>query len=93
MKCQCCGQLLPKTLGSQVNGNAVVYIPLVDGTEWGVSQEFAAELEKCYPAVDVAQTLREIRAWGITNPKLRKTKRGIMRHINGWFAREQNRGP
>lgn len=99
MKCKCCGQELPAKPGilslepPPVNGNAVAYIPLVNGTEFGVSADMVAELEAAYPAVDVPLTLFQIRAWNISNPKLRKTKAGVMRHINIWCAREQDKGP
>lgn len=78
---------------SAVNGNAVAYIPLNDGSEFGVSKDLAAELEKLYPAVNVEQTLNEIRGWNLANPAKRKTARGVLSHINTWMAREQNRGP
>ena len=71
---------------------AVEFIPLVDGSEWPVPESFAVDLEKSYPAVDMKQTLREIRAWNLANPKNRKTVSGIKRHINQWFSKEQNRG-
>ena len=71
---------------------AVEFIPLVDGSEWPVPESFAVDLEKSYPAVDMKQTLREIRAWNLANPKNRKTISGIKRHINQWFSKEQNRG-
>lgn len=76
-----------------LNGNAVAYIPINDGTEFGVSPDLAAELSKLYPAVDVPQTLNEIRAWNLANPQRRKTKRGVLQHINSWLSKEQNRGP
>lgn len=72
--------------------DAVITIPLVGGGEYPVSKEFAAELEALYPAVDMPQTLREIRAWNLANTKNRKTASGIKRHINQWFAKDQNRG-
>ena len=71
---------------------AVEFIPLVDGSEWPVPESFANDLEKSYPAVEMKQTLREIRAWNLANPKNRKTISGIKRHINQWFSKEQNRG-
>lgn len=70
----------------------VIKIPLIGGAEFGVTKEFAAELESLYPAVDVNQTLREIRGWNFANDKNRKTAAGIKKHINSWFSREQNRG-
>lgn len=75
------------------NGSAVAYITLNDGTEWGVSREYADELARLFPAVDVPQTLNEIRAWNIANPARRKTLRGIKHHITTWMSKEQNRGP
>jgi hypothetical protein len=74
------------------NGKAAIYIPLVDGSEFPIPAGLVVELERLYPAVDAMQTLREIRGWSITNPSRRKTGAGILRHINTWFAKEQNRG-
>lgn len=68
----------------------VAVLPLVDGTEFGVTEETAAELAVLYPAVDVAQQLRSMRGWLLANPKNRKTKAGIMRFVNSWLSREQN---
>ena len=77
---------------SDKSPTVVEFIPLVDGSEWPVPESFAVDLEKSYPAVDMKQTLREIRAWNLANPKNRKTISGIKRHINQWFSKEQNRG-
>ena len=75
-----------------LSGNAVAYIPVVGGEEFGVSQELVAELELAYPQVDVPQTLREVRVWCIANPTKQKTRTGIMRFVNHWLAKEQNKG-
>ena len=69
----------------------VAALPLVDGTEYPVTEKAAAELSSLYPAVDVAQELRNMRGWLMANPKNRKTKAGIKRFVNGWLSREQNR--
>lgn len=74
------------------NGKAVAYIPLNDGTDYGISPEQFAEFEKLYPAVDVKQTLNEIRGWNLANPTHRKTRSGVLRHVNRWLAKEQNGG-
>lgn len=78
--------------GSPVNGNAVAYIPLNDGSEYAITPAHVAEFEKLYPAVDVLQTLNEIRGWNLANPTRRKTRAGVLRHVNGWLAKEQNSG-
>ena len=67
-----------------------VVLPLVDGTDFEISVETAAELSGLYPAVDVEQQLRSMRGWLLANPKNRKTKAGIMRFVNSWLSREQN---
>jgi hypothetical protein len=60
-------------------------------SEFWVTSAMVEEFQALYPGVDVLQELREIRAWNIANPRRRKTKNGILRHINAWLAREQNK--
>ena len=67
-------------------------IPLIDGTEFFVEKKDIAEWQQAYPAVDVEQELREMRAWCQANPKLRKTKNGVRRFIVSWLARQQDKG-
>jgi len=70
----------------------VILLPLNDGTEYPVTQEQCHEWAGLYPAADVMQQLRKMRGWLISNPSRRKTKRGIARFVNGWLAKEQDRG-
>ena len=44
-----------------------------------------------YPAVDIMTELRKMKGWLIANPSKRKTKKGILRFINSWLAKEQDR--
>lgn len=76
--------------GDPVNG--AVAIPLANKTEWHIPKPFLTELEAAYPDVDAIPTLREIRAWCISNPTKCKTERGVQRFINRWFEKEQNHG-
>jgi len=69
----------------------VVTIPLIGDVEHPVTQNVVDEFSKSYPAVDVGQTLLEIRAWCMANPTLRKTPKGVMRFLNSWLSREQNK--
>ena len=41
--------------------------------------------------VDIMQELRNMKGWCNSNPTKRKTKRGILRFINGWLSREQDK--
>lgn len=67
-------------------------IQLNDGSEHPITKAQADEFAGLYPAVDVPQALRSIKAWVMANPTRRKTKGGVMRFVNGWLAREQNSG-
>jgi len=71
--------------------NVFITIPLINNSEHPIANSQIQEFEKLYPAVDVKQELRAIKAWNISNPKNRKTKTGILRHINIWLSKEQNR--
>jgi len=76
---------------SASNGSCVAYIPLNTGEDFGITGGHLAEFEKAYPAVDCVQTLQEIRAWCVANPTKRKTKVGVLRFVNSWLSREQNK--
>jgi len=67
-----------------------IFIPVLGGDEVGISERIVLEFVSSYPNVDVRQKLREMRAWSFSNPKKQKTKRGILRFVNGWLAKEQN---
>lgn len=69
-----------------------ILLPLNDGSDYPVSQEQCQEWAGLYPAVDVIQQLRNMRGWLLNNPAKKKTRRGITRFINGWLAREQDKG-
>lgn len=69
-----------------------IKIPLVDKTEFDVTENMVKEFSEAYPAVDVEQQLRSIRQWCIANPQKRKTRRGALKFINGWLGRDQDRG-
>lgn len=69
-----------------------ISLPLNDKTEYGITQEDIEHWKGLYPAVDVMTELRKMRGWCESNPTKRKTRRGIVRFINSWLAKEQDRG-
>lgn len=69
-----------------------ILLPLNNGTDYPVSVEQYQEWAGLYPAVDVMQQLRSMKGWLDSNPTKRKTRGGILRFINGWLAKEQDRG-
>lgn len=70
---------------------AIVSIPLNDKTEFEANQNHVDEWASAYPAVNVVQKLREMRAWCLSNPTNRKTRRGIEAFVNRWLAKEQDK--
>lgn len=70
----------------------VITLLLNDGTEYPVSVEQCQEWAGLYPAVDVIQQLRKMKAWLKVNPKKRKTRRGVGAFIVNWLSREQDKG-
>ena len=71
----------------------VVELPLIDGTEHGVTTQDIAEWKLAYPAVDVEQQLRAMRVWLLANPNNRKTPKGIRRFANSWLQKAQDKAP
>ncbi len=68
-----------------------VAIPLNDGSEYRIPVAHVEEWRRLFPGIDVDQSLRDIRAWNLGEPKKRKTLSGVTKHITGWLSREQNR--
>jgi len=66
-------------------------LPLNDKTDYPITKEQIAEWSTLYPAVDVKQECRTMKGWLLASPERRKTKRGILRFINSWLAREQDK--
>jgi hypothetical protein len=89
---------LPQVLSGATSSGAppprgeVVFFPTV-GKGAGllaITVEQAQEWAKDFPAVDVLQALRSMRAWLMANPTKRKTARGIPAFVVRWLAKEQN---
>ena len=76
----------------KLDEEAVVLIPLTDGSEYGVGKADVAEWEKAYPAVDVLLELQQMRSWCLANPKKCKTRKGVKGFIVTWLAKEQDKG-
>jgi hypothetical protein len=82
-----------ESLPAEASPNALLTLPLNDGTSHGVTEHDVEEWKSIYPAVDVMQELRNMKGWLIANPSNRKTPKGVMRFINGWLAKQQNTAP
>ena len=65
-------------------------IPLNDRSEWGIPLTTVQDWKQAYPAVDVEQELREMRAWANANPAKRKTSRGVASFAVRWLSKAQD---
>lgn len=81
---------MPLQKDESLSLDAMITIPLHDNTEFLITKPMINEWRGLYPNVDVLQVLRNIRGWNLVNTKKRKTKSGILKHINSWLAKEQN---
>lgn len=70
----------------------VISLPLVDGTNYDVTQADVDGYASLYPAVDVLQELRGMVGWLDANPRRKKTRAGVKRFINNWLSTEQDKG-
>lgn len=71
---------------------SVIQIPLNDGSLYDVEEHQAQEWKELFPAVDVMQELRKMKAWCDANPSKRKTRRGVKAFIVKWLMKEQDKG-
>ena len=70
----------------------IMTLTLNDKSEYPVYAEQIKEWAELYPAVNIIQQLRAMKGWLNANPAKRKTKKGILRFVNGWLTREQDKG-
>lgn len=78
--------------GLDASAPPMIALPLNDGTEHPVSSAMVSEWSASFPAVDVPQALRTMRAWLVAKPARRKTARGVNAFVVGWLGREQDSG-
>src|ERR1700687_3173582 len=68
---------------SKTNGappqTVLINLPLIDGSEFPITEAAAADWQTLFPALDVTQQLRSMRSWCLANSKNRKTRSGILR--------------
>lgn len=69
-----------------------IALTLNDKTEYWIYEDQVNEWTELFPAVDVMQELRKMKSWLDSNTSRRKTKRGILRFVNGWLSKEQDKG-
>lgn len=81
-----CNDTLPTKLSN-------VFITIITNTkeEYPIEFNLVTQYKELYPNVDVEQELKKMKAWSISNPSKRKTKRGMLKFVNNWLSREQDK--
>jgi len=80
----------PADAGSAAGSLPLFLFPLADGSTYPIYPEKVEQWRGLFPAVNMEQQIRLCLAWNIDNPKRRKTRDGILRHISSWLAKAQN---
>ena len=70
----------------------VIELTLNDKSLYPIFQDNIDEWKDLYQSVDILQELKKMKGWLNANPTKRKTKRGILKFINSWLSREQDKG-
>lgn len=76
---------------SHGRGKLLGTLPLNTGV-YEIHQDDYDRDKPLYPAVDVLQEYRGMKAWLLANPQKRKTKQGIRRFMNNWLSKAQDKG-
>lgn len=86
--------LVPSELETANPESPVLFsIPLKGKTKvYEVTQSELFEMRELYPAVDVAQQIRNMIGWCKANPTRQKTASGIKRFMHQWLSKEQDKG-
>jgi hypothetical protein len=70
----------------------VISLTLNDKSSFNIYQKSVSNWSELFPAVDVLQSLRHMKAWGDANPTKRKTAKGVEKFIVSWLTKEQDKG-
>lgn len=71
---------------------AIIHLTLNDKSLHPITKLQIEEWSELFPAVDVLQELKKMKAWCNANPTKRKTKSGINRFIVKWLSKTQDEG-
>lgn len=73
------------------SSEVVANLPQNDGLFFQITKEQYERWKELYPAVNVKSELSKIIGWLEANPAKRKTARGMLRFVNSWLSREQDK--
>ena len=70
----------------------VIILPLNNANKYPIHENQVKQWMELYPAVDVMQQLRNMKGWFEANPAKQKTGEGILRFVNAWLTKHQDKG-
>jgi len=73
------------------SSEVVANLPQNDGLFFPITKEQYDRWQELYLAVNVKSELSKIIGWLEANPKKRKTARGMLKFVNAWLSREQDK--
>lgn len=82
--------LVNNTCGEPDGSPPFITLTANSGDEIPITNSQREEWGTLFPAVDVPQELRNMRAWLMANPRNRKTPSGMLRFATSWLSRAQN---
>jgi hypothetical protein len=80
----------PTSPASPLVSPTVIEIETNTGKPYQVTQQEVEFFQETYPAVDIMQELKSMKAWAHSNPRYRKTMKGMPSFINKWLSKHQN---
>lgn len=73
------------------SGKEIISFILKDNSIYSITESEYNEFSEAYPSIDIMQELRKLRAWCMSNPSKRKTRRGALKFVNNWLSNAQEK--
>ena len=79
-----------KNGGSLVIAGSRINLPLKNGEDVRLDEDYIKQLNKTYPLINVENELQKMRTWLMSNPNKQKTARGTPRFVSSWLSKIGN---
>jgi hypothetical protein len=69
----------------------ILTFPMIDNSEYPITENVIKEMQPLFPAVNVENEFRKMKAWLTNNPNNRK--KNVKKFYNAWLSRAQDKAP
>lgn len=83
--------IMPGAINPPCQNPPFINLILNDKSEYPIYQGQVDQWKDLYQSVNIIQELKKMKGWLDANPTKRKTKAGILRFINSWLSKEQDK--